>query len=298
MRLGLCVPHHRPLATPDLILEAARRGDEEGWDTLWLSDHVLVPNTPEQQHRRVFYEPLALAGHLAAATRRVRIGTSVLVIPYRHPIVTAKQIATVDALSGGRLIVGVGAGGLAEEFAILGVPFHRRGRLTDEYLRVMRELWTSDDPQFAGETVAFDNVSFAPKPAQRPAPPILVGGNSPHAIRRAVELGDGWHPTYLPLDELAAAAGRFRAACAQAGRPATLPVVYRSDVRLLDVPAEPRRQFVGTPDQIAEDLRTCAAAGIDEVCLDFAIPPVESPDAWRAAVDRFTAEVRPQVAAL
>ena len=293
MRYGVHIPHHRNLATPELIAAAARRGEDQGWDSIWLSDHVLLPNEPSEQHRRVFYEPLAMMGYLAAATSRVRIGTSVLVVPYRDPIVTAKQIATIDALSGGRLVIGVGAGGLAGEFALLGVPFNRRGRLTDEYLRVMRELWANDDPRFEGETVRFGDALFWPKPAQRPAPPLLVGGSSPAAIRRAAVLGDGWHPTSMPIADLTAGIGRFREECAQAGRPATLPIVYRTTVRLLDAPGATRRPFVGTPDQIREDLAAVAAAGVDEICLDFAIPPIETPAQWLATVDRFADEIGP-----
>lgn len=285
MRYGFHLPHHRNLATPELIAAAAKRGDDQGWDSVWLSDHVLLPNEPSEQHRRVFYEPLSMMAYLAAATSRVRIGTSVIVVPYRDPIVAAKQIATADALSGGRLVVGVGAGGLTGEFALLGVPFNRRGRLTDEYLRIWHELWANDDPRFAGETVTFGDALFFPKPAQRPGPPILVGGSSPAALRRAATLGDGWHPTFLPIPDLIAGIGRFREECAKAGRPDTLPIVYRSICRLLDAPDARRRPFIGTPDQIREDLAAHAAAGVDEMVLDFAIPPVETPAEWLATLD-------------
>lgn len=293
MRYGFCIPHHRPLATPRLIAEAARRGEDLGFDTIWLSDHVMTPNVPEQRHRRIFYEPLAVAAYLAAATSRVRIGTSVLVVPYRHPVVTAKQISTIDALSGGRLVLGVGVGALEGEFNALGVSFPERGPLTDEYLAVMRELWTNDDPRFDGRTVHFENVTFWPKPAQRPAPPILVAGNSARAIRRAAAIGDGWHPTSISRVGLEAGIQRFRAECERLGRPTTLPIVYRSDLRILAAPETPRRHFTGTPDQILEDLRAFAEAGVDEFNFDFAVAPVDSAESWLVALDRFANEIRP-----
>src|SRR5438477_3621862 len=153
MRYGFCLPHHRGLATAELIARAAAAGERLGYDSVWLSDHVMLPNTPTFQPRRIFYEPLALAGYLAAATSRLRIGFSVLIVPYRNPIVTAKQLATIDQMSGGRLMLGVGIGWVEEEFAALGVPFAERGRLTDEYLQALRELWANEAPAFEGPTV-------------------------------------------------------------------------------------------------------------------------------------------------
>lgn len=293
MRYGFCIPHHRPLATRDLIIESARRGESLGYDTIWLSDHIVPPNTAEERPRRIFYEPLALAGHLAAITSRVRIGTSVLVIPYRDPIVTAKQIATIDDMSGGRLLLGVGVGHLQAEFAALGVPFAARGRLTDEYLAVMRELWANDAPIFAGETVSFANVNFWPKPAQRPGPPIYVAGHTPPAIRRAAAIGDGWHPVNMPLSHLDEGIARFRAACAGAGRPADLPIAMRFNLSIRESGDGPRRPFAGAPEQIVEDMHVCAAAGVDELNFDFAVPPVETGEHWLAMLDRFEREIRP-----
>lgn len=293
MEIGLHIPHHRPLATPELIHQAGQQIEARGFKTIWLSDHVLPPNVPEQAHRRIFYEPLAVASYLAAATTRVRIGLSVLVVPYRNPIVTAKQLATIDALSGGRLTIGVGVGGLKGEFEALGVPFAARGRQTDEYLRIMRELWTSDAPEFVGPTLRFQNVNFWPKPIQRPTPPILVGGSTPRAIRRAAELGDGWHPGTQSRTNLKANLERYRAECARVGQPANCPVVYRTDVRLTETSTGSRTPFTGTATEIAEDLRALAELGIDEVVLDFAVAPVETGADWLTVVDRFDQEVRP-----
>ena len=290
MRYGFCIPHHRTMASPDLILEAARRGEALGYDAIWLSDHVVPRDTPDQQQRRIFYEPLALAGFVAAITSRVRIGFTVLVVPYRHPVVTAKQLATIDVMSGGRLDVGVGVGWMEEEFEALGASFRRRGRLTDEYLLAMRELWTSDQPSFQGETIQFGGINAWPKPAQQPLP-LLIGGYGSAAIRRTVALGDGWHPSNLPLDDLAPKIQQFRAECQQAGRPASLPVVYRSDVGLREAAEASRKQFTGSPEQVLDDIQAYAAAGVDELIFDFAVPPVETADDWLAALQRFTERV-------
>jgi probable F420-dependent oxidoreductase len=293
MRYGVCLPHHRPLATPELIAQAARQIEALGFDGVWLSDHVTLPDTPAFQPRRVFYEPLALAGYLAASTSRVRIGFSVLVVPYRHPVVTAKQIATVDQMSGGRLVLGVGVGWVEEEFAVLSAPFHERGRRTDEYLRAMKELWTSEAPSFAGESVQFRDISFLPKPAQRPGPPLIVAGATPRAIRRAAELGDGWNPIRMPTTELTAGVQRFRAVCARAGRPDDLPVVYRTDVRLGEAPQSPHQPFTGTPDRIHEDVHAYTAAGVTEFVFDLAVSGIDSAEAWLEALNRLAAELRP-----
>jgi probable F420-dependent oxidoreductase len=293
MRYGFCIPHHRLMAAPELILEATRRGEALGYDALWLSDHVVPRDTPDQRQRRIFYEPIALAGVVAGVTSRVRIGFTVLVVPYRHPVVTAKQLATLDAMSGGRLDVGVGVGWMEEEFRALGADFHRRGRLTDEYLRAMRELWTSDRPRFEGETIQFSGLNAWPRPVQQPLP-VLVGGYGSAAIRRAAALGDGWHPSNMALADLEPRIREFRAACQQAGRPATLPIVYRSDVSLGASASGPRKAFSGSAAEILADLQAFAAAGVDEMVFDFAVPPVETADDWLAALQRFTDEVLPR----
>src|SRR5579871_3840642 len=292
MRYGFCFPHHRAIATPELIARAASEAEQLGFDGVWLSDHVILPNTPALYPRRIFYEPLAVAGYLAAATSHVTIGFTVLIVPYRNPVVTAKQIATIDQLSGGRVVLGVGVGWVEEEFDALGVPFHNRGRLTDEYLQAMRELWSNDAPAFDGATIHFSNVNFWPKPRQRPGPPLLVAGVSRRAIERAIALGDGWNPNNMPLDQLQRRLGHYRAGCAEAGRPSDLPIVMRTDMRVLDEDPDERVSFTGTPKSIIGDLHAYADAGIDEFIFDFTAG-VNSADEWHATVSRFVKEIRP-----
>jgi probable F420-dependent oxidoreductase len=199
-------------------------------------------------------------------------------------------------MSGGRLVLGVGVGWVEEEFATLGVPFDDRGRRTDEYLQAMRALWSEERPNYDGETVAFKDVTFQPRPAQRPGPPILVAGMTPPAIRRAAQLGDGWHPIRLSVPELSAGIDRFRAACVRAGRPADLPIVYRSDVHLRDKPTGERDAFTGTAEEIGTDVAAYTAAGVTEFIFDLAVAEVETAEAWSAALNALAGilELTPQ----
>src|SRR4029077_10355243 len=165
-----------------------------------------------------YLEPVAVLTAAAMVTERARLGASVFILGHRHPVVMAKMLTSIDALSSGRLICGVGVGWWKEELEILGVPFHARGRQADEILRVFKVLWTEENPSFSGEFFRFSNIGFAPKPVQKPGPPIWVGGDSPGAFRRVVTLGDGWHATSKTPAELKEALGRLRAVADKAGR--------------------------------------------------------------------------------
>ena len=207
MKVGLLVPNLGPLATGpgsvDVVTTIALKAEELGYDALWVADHVVLPihiksrypynDTGEFPANPAdgFLEPLSLLGYLAGATKRVRLGTWVLVLPHRNPIVTAKMFATLDVLSRGRMMLGAGIGWMEEEISLLGAPFNKRGRLSDEYLRAMRELWTNPDPQFEGEFCQFSDIKCEPKPVQNPLP-VWIGGHSARAMRRVVEYGDGW----------------------------------------------------------------------------------------------------------
>jgi probable F420-dependent oxidoreductase len=150
----------------------------------------------------MFYDPLTTLGFLAAKTKKIHLGTSVLVLPYRNPVVLAKMISTLDVVSDGRVILGVGSGWIKAEFDALGVAYDKRGKLTDEYIEIMKELWTSDYPEYNREEFAFSNINFLPKPYQKPHPPVWVGGQSKNSIQRAALFGDGWHPVGLTPEHL------------------------------------------------------------------------------------------------
>lgn len=204
---------------PESMVEVAVLAERLGFATVTIGEHVIVPKENLDSLSPVNFDSLVLGATLAARTRTIRIFFSILVVPYYHPVRLAKAIATLDFLSGGRVIVGVGAGWLAREFEILGVPYAQRGAVLDEHLAVMKELWTSDDPQYAGRWTSFREVTFEPRPAQRPHPPLWVGGWGPHAMRRAVTFGNGLYPSNAgPLDLMIADKERVSEMLAAAGR--------------------------------------------------------------------------------
>jgi len=185
MNFGVWVPNCRHLATPEIIRSTAIRAEQLGYDSVWVSDHVVVPHANVVNFGETIFDPLVTLGVVAGATSRVRLGTTVLIVPYRNAVVTAKMISSLDALSGGRVVFGIGAGWVAAESAALGVPFAERGAMTDEYLRAMHELWTSREPTFAGKYTQFGGLVFEPKPVQKPHPPRCAAppSSAPPGIR-------------------------------------------------------------------------------------------------------------------
>jgi probable F420-dependent oxidoreductase len=228
MEIGCHLPTQGPVATREALLTFAREAERRDIASLWVSDHVVFPRTATGSYPggrfphppdQPYLEPVAVLAAAAVCTMRARIGASVFILGHRHPVVMAKMLTTIDALSNGRLICGVGVGWWKEELDILGAPFHARGRQADEILRVFKALWTAENPSFEGEFFRFRDIGFAPKPVQKPHPPIWVGGDSPGAFRRVVTLGDGWHATNKTPAELRDALTRLRAAADAARRP-------------------------------------------------------------------------------
>lgn len=219
-----------PLAEPETLAQLARRAEELGYHSVFLADHIIVPRRlastyPYSRDGSFPYDPdldwldpMVALGYLAAHTTTIRLGTSITVVPMRHPIVTAKQIASADHLSRGRVIFGAGVGWMEEEFALLGASFHDRGRRMDEYLQLMKVLWTEEHPRFAGQYFQVEDCGFAPKPVQKPHVPVWVGGESPAALRRAARLGDGWHSAATSLADLPGKLRLLREALDGAGR--------------------------------------------------------------------------------
>ncbi|MGE5595036.1 MAG: TIGR03619 family F420-dependent LLM class oxidoreductase, partial [Hyphomicrobiales bacterium] len=247
-------------------------------DSIWVSDHVIVPEgssyIPEFMD-----EPLAVLAYLAAETSHVTIGTSVLIVPYRDPVFTAKFLSTVDYLSDGRLVVGVGVGWMEQEFQALGVPFEERGPRTDEYLRVYRNLWETETSSFGGRWKQYTNMRMFPKAAasRRGTIPIVVGGNGAPSIRRAAELGDGWHPINLSPQQFADLLPAYRQKCESFGRQPG-PIVLRHMPGGRTQPGGDRPPLTGTPDQQAADVRAYAEAGLDELMLS--LPARTIDDCW------------------
>ncbi|MGY0004921.1 LLM class flavin-dependent oxidoreductase [Micromonospora sp. I033] len=251
MHIGVNVPNFAPGTDPDVLLRWAQTVEGLGFDLLMVSDHVVVTPDVAEQYPAPFYEPFTTLSWLAGVTRRVRLGTTVLIVPYRHPLLTARMAANLNRLSGGRLVLGVGVGWARQEFEALGVPFRRRGALTDEYLRALRDAWRNTDD--------YDS----------PPIPIWVGGNSDAGIRRAVLLGDAWHPLRVTSGWLADAAGRLRATAEELGRPvpALTPRIKLRETREV-VTGPDRLAGVGTIDQITADIDQIRRLGAAAVLLD------------------------------
>ena len=299
MNFGVWLPNCRHLATPDIIRGAAVRAEQLGYESVWVSDHVVVPHANVVNFGETVFDPLVTLAVLAGVTRRVRLGTTVLIVPYRNAVVTAKMIASLDALSGGRVVLGVGAGWVAAESAALGVPFAERGAMTDEHLAAMQELWTSRTPSFAGTYTRFSGLVFEPKPLQKPHPPIWVGGHSRAALRRAVKFGAAWHPINRPPAELRAGQAEIARLCQAGGRAAPPALTLRNDVRVLG-PGEsaPRsthggRVLAGEPAALAEQIGELAGCGVEHLVLEFLAADGPELDAQMAV---FAERVRPALA--
>lgn len=231
MDFGVCLPNFSFGVQPskERIVSVAQAAERLGYDSVWVSDHILVSkDKPRYGH---IYEVLTTLAYIAGMTERIRLGTSILVLPQRDAILAAKQVATLDNLSEGRVILGVGVGWMNDEFENLGADFHRRGRHTDEALRVMKTLWQADDPSFEGEFYRFDDVLFGPKPAQPGGPPIWVGGNSDAAFQRIALLGDGWNADDAEFGQLKAVSERLQATAAENGRPVEISLRRTVDLR-------------------------------------------------------------------
>jgi probable F420-dependent oxidoreductase len=256
--VGVAVPTTRELTQPAALAELAKTAERLGYAHLWVSDHVLLPRVSHVPAGHQL-DPLASLGWLAAHTERIGLGTSVLVLPHRGAAATAKALSTIDWLAGGRLIVGIGAGWLREELAALGVPFEERGRVTDETILILRDLW-SDRAEL---------TSYPAGAAERSSPiPILVGGSSQAAMRRSARLGDGWHPLGLLPAQLADAASEYRELCELNGRPPgrIVPRIFPPEL-----PPGPERDALMGDDAAAasSQLDAYAAAGADELVISW-----------------------------
>ncbi|SEP53229.1 LLM class flavin-dependent oxidoreductase [Amycolatopsis saalfeldensis] len=267
MRLGVNIPNFGPGTDPGMLRAWAQTGEGLGYDLLMVSDHVAVTPDVAAQYPAPFYEPFTALSWLAGATTRVRLGTTVLIVPYRHPLLTARMAANLAGLSGGRLVLGVGVGWAKQEFAALGVPFERRGALTDEYLATIRAAWADERDYRAGPI------------------PLWIGGGSDAALRRAVRLGDAWHPLRFELPWLRDAVTRLKAFADAAGRPVP-GLAPRIALRLTEKPLDERLAGEGTVEQVMGDLEQLRLLGAADVVLDpFTGDPEETrrpTAAWRA----------------
>src|ERR1043166_1028189 len=288
MEFGLHLPASSSGVESEDLIRFARQAEALGFYCITVADHIIVPKdisvpypyTIDGKYPGTGYhlETLTTISFLAGATEKIRFVTSVMIAPYRNPVLTAKMLASLDVLSQGRIIVGLGVGWMKEEFENLKAPtYEDRGRVTDEYINAFRELWTSENPSFNGKYCSFSNIIFLPKPVQKPAIPIWIGGHSKQAIRRAAQLGDGWHPIggvpTIPLepDDVRKDLALLADYAHTAGRdPKTIRVALKGSLfdREKQITPGRRRRFIGTAEEIAYDIREYQSAGVDTMIFD------------------------------
>ena len=282
------------------IMTLGTRAEALGYGTIGVADHVIAPAQTAVKYPYTAdgvwpgaptgecMDLLAILAFLAGCTQRVKLLTSVMVVPHRQAVLTAKLLSTIDVLSEGRLIAGVGAGWMPEEFAALQTdPFEERGAVTDEYIRAFKTLWTADKPEMKGKYVDFENVIFEPKPVTKPHPPIWVGGEAPRSLRRVAEMGDGWYPVsnnHAVLlntpEKLKAGIGRMHRAVEKAGRdPASIDIAYvwfmPPSWKARELPEGGRQMFSGSADDMLEDAAALKAIGVKHCILYLQRPTIE-----------------------
>lgn len=290
MRYGFYLPTRGQTATPEALETLVTRGEALGFSSVVIADHIVFPVTIRSKYPYTVsgafpgqgdqLEQLALMAFIAGKTRALRLISSVMILPHRNPVVTAKMLATIDVLSGGRVTVGVGVGWMREEFEALGAPdFDRRGAASDEYIRIFKALWTQDPASYHGEFYRFDAIRCLPHPVQKPHPPIWIGGHSKAALRRVARLGDGWHPVganpaapLRPPEMRALLDDLHRLTEAEGRDPSRLTISYKAPIydagQGVDGGTE-RRPFSGSPQAIADDIGAFAALGVSELIFDF-----------------------------
>jgi probable F420-dependent oxidoreductase len=302
MKLGICLPHYgRPIEVGRL-LEVAQRAEERGLDSVWVTDHVIVPRDAKVIYRDQMLDPLAVLPWLAGVTRRIALGTSVVILPYRTPLPVAKLLASVDVLSGGRLIVGAAIGWLEGEFDALGVPFKERASRSDEALQLLQAVWTQEYPELETARHRLHGVKASPMPLQHPRPPLYVGGSSPGALRRAARLGDGWHASGTAHDVFRQGADTVRALWKEAGRdgapvftlrtPILIDGVHRAAVDMALIRG--RYLIQGSVARVIEELRGFQALDCAHVALEVSYATYP---AILETIDILAEQVKPRLAA-
>jgi probable F420-dependent oxidoreductase len=290
LKVGVVLPTYRRLATAENIRLAAQLSESLGFDSIWVTDHVVVPSASVEAFGPTFYEAVTVMSYVAAITSRVRIGAAILIVPYRHPLVLAKMLATADQLSGGRMIFGAGLGWLESESDLMGVPHKRRARIADEALGAIRACWEADQPEFHGEAYDFAGFHFAPRPHSNRRLPIFVGGASTAALRRAARFGDGWIGDGQTFEELEVALGQLSKELEAQGRGlGEMEVAMRTGLQvaadragITESPSEQgwksaefvtagRTPFRGLREEVVADFKRAAELGVGHLIFEFPV---------------------------
>ncbi len=289
MRFGFYLPTRGPLATRPSLQAILKRGESLGFASVMVADHIILPtkiNSPYPYtvkgnflSEAECFEQLAMMAFVAGLTDKLRIVSSVMIVPHRNPVFNAKALATIDVLSGGRVTVGIGVGWMAEEFqALRAADFKDRGAVTDEYVAIFKKLWSGEPVSHKGQFYSFDEVVCHPKPIQNAGPPIWIGGHSSPALRRVAKFGDGWHPvgataaSPLPPAEMRQKLDMIAGLMAKEGRDfAKLEISYKAPIYDNGIPpkGEARRLFTGGRDAALADIATFKALGVHELVFDF-----------------------------
>ena len=306
MNIGLSIPR-----LPDApgIRRFVQRAEELGFESVLAGDHLLLPTGGTNQYPYTadgsfsrptdepFLETMTLLGYMAACTDTIKLGSTVIILPYRNPLVQAKMFASLDVLTGGRMICGVGVGWLEQEFDTLGVPYAERGPMSDEFLEIFRVLWTQANPEFHGKYYDIAGIQFYPKPVQQPHLPIWVGGHSRPALRRVARYGDCWHTTRQTPDFVAQNLPYLRAQTERAGRdPAAISISLKRSLHFTDLDATQEASVltggavIATTQEVIDDVHYCRELGIDQLTYDFR---VEGLDAGIRVMEHLAAEVLP-----
>ena len=306
MQFGVVLPNMGSIVRPDDLSRLAQRVEDLAYDSLWVSDHVVLPLNIESRYpyssRGIFpfqaqediLEPVTAITFLAGATQHIRLGISVLILPYRHPVLNTKMLTTLDVLSGGRTILGVGVGWMSEEFEALDADYEHRGRITDEHIKIFKVLCTQQEPTFEGEYYRVKGIGFSPKPPQKPHPPIWVGGNTGPAMRRAASLGDGWHAVNMRPAQFAEGRDEvFRLRSEYGLETDRFQVSLRTSLQVTAEPlGEGRTPLTGTCRQIEEDIRRYEEAGAEYLVLG---PRGANIDEVLSTIERFAEGVMPKL---
>ncbi len=318
MDFGFTVAARGPLSRTQALSAMAKFGEQLGFAYIGVTDHIVIPRDIASRYpysetgafpggaSGECLELLTTLAFLAGITQKAKLLTTVMVVPHRPAVFTAKALATADVLSNGRVVVGCGVGWMKEEFEAIGAPpYEERGAVGSEYIRAFKELWTSDNPTFDGKYTRFSNISFLPKPVQKPHPPIWVGGESPAALRRAAGLGDAWYPIgnnpQFPLQtpELyAKSLERLRGFMRERGRdPASIDqpfnVSWYNERKAQTMPDGRRLPFTGATEQIVEDIRALGRLGVTHMVFNFQAQSLEE---TLPRMERFAREIMPRAA--
>ena len=290
VKVGVVLPTYRRLATAENIRLAAQLSESLGFDSIWVTDHVVVPSASLDAFGPTFYEALTVMSYVAGITSRVQIGAAILIVPYRHPLVLAKMLATADQLSGGRMTFGAGLGWLEGESDLMGVPHKRRARIADEALGSIRACWEANEPEFHGDVYDFAGFHFAPRPHTNRRLPIFIGGASTPALRRAARFGDGWIGDGQTFEELEVALGRLaHELAAQRRELGEMEVAMRTGLQvaadrtgITESPSEQgwksaefvtagRSPFRGVREEVVADFRRAAELGVGHLIFEFPV---------------------------